>query len=228
MYTGMLHTHTTVVLLFVVLYLIKTVLLFVNVTKLEAFAKKTRVPEMIISTLFLLTGLYLALNTPSVSAGSWFWVKLAAVFASIPLAVIGFKRKRKPLALLSLLLLFYAYGISETKSPRMKKADFYEALAGADKQSTEGFDPMSDSYDPLAHGAALYANNCAVCHGADGALGAAGAKNLQGSMLDKNEMAAMILKGKNGMPGFKGALNDEEVFAVVAYVKAKISSTNPH
>lgn len=228
MYTGMLHTHTTVVLLFVVLYLIKTVLLFVNTAKLEAFTKKTKVPEMIISTLFLLSGLYLALNTPSVSAGSWFWVKLAAVFAAIPLAVIGFKRKRKPLALLSLALLFYAYGISETKSPRMQKADYFAALAGENQQSTEGFDPMSDGYDILAHGAALYANNCVVCHGADGALGQAGAKNLQGSMLDKNEMAALVLKGKNGMPGFKSALNDEEVFAVVAYVKANISATNPH
>ena len=228
MYTGMLHTHTTVVLLFVVLYLIKTVLLFVNTAKLEAFTKKTKVAEMIISTLFLLSGLYLALNTPSVSAGTWFWVKLVAVFAAIPLAVIGFKRKRKPLALLSLLLLFYAYGISETKSPRMQKADYFEALAGANKQSTEGFDPMSDTYDILAHGEALYANNCVVCHGADGALGKAGAKNLHGSMLDKNEMAALVLKGKNGMPSFKGALNDEEVMAVVAYVKAKISSTNPH
>lgn len=228
MYTGMLHTHTLVVLLFVLLYLIKTVLLFVNTAKLEAFTKKTKVAEMIISTLFLLSGLYLALNTPSVSAGTWFWVKLAAVFAAIPLAVIGFKRKRKPLALLSLLLLFYAYGISETKSPRMKKADYFEALAGDNKQNTEGFDPMSETYDILAHGEALYANNCVVCHGTDGALGKAGAKNLQGSMLDKNEMAALVLKGKNGMPGFKGALNDEEVFAVVAYVKANLSATNPH
>lgn len=228
MYTGMLHTHTTVVLLFVVLYLIKTILLFVNTAKLDAFAKKTRVAEMIISTLFLLSGLYLALNTPSINAGSWFWVKLIAVFASIPLAVIGFKRKRKPLALLSLALLFYAYGISETKSPRMQKADYFAALAGENQQSTEGFDRLSDTYDPIAHGAALYANNCVVCHGADGALGKAGAKNLQGSMLDKNEMAALILKGKNGMPGFKNVINQDELDAVVAYVKANISSANPH
>lgn len=229
MYTGMLHTHTLVVLLFTLLYLIKTILLFVSQDKLAAFTKRTKVAEMVISTLFLLTGLYMAFQAPSVGVGSWFWVKMIAVFASIPLAVIAFKRKIKLLALAAMALILYAYGVSETKSPRMNKADYFGQLGGDNAQSTTEFDPMSDSYDILAHGEALYANNCAVCHGADGALGAGGSKNLQISLKDKNEMAEMVLNGKNAMPPFKGILSQEEVMATVAYVKAKIGGgVNPH
>lgn len=228
MYTGMLHTHTLVVVLFVLIYLIKTILLFVSVPKLEAFSKKTKVVEMVVSTLFLLTGLYLAFNAPSIGVGSWFWIKLVAVFASIPVAVIAFKRKRKLLALLAMALILYAYGVSETKSPRMNKADYFGALGGDKTVNVDVFDPMSEDYDVLDHGQALYINNCVLCHGDDGALGAGGSKNLQMSMKDKTEMATIIRNGKNGMPAFKGILTDEEVMATVAYVKARLATTNPH
>jgi mono/diheme cytochrome c family protein len=229
MYTGILHSHTLVVVLFVLLYLIKTILLFTSESKLAAFTKRTKVAEMVISTLFLLTGVYLAFNAPSIGVGNWFWIKMAAVFASIPVAIIAFKRKIKPLALLAMALMLYAYGISETKSPNMKKADYFSQLAGPGKLATDKFDPMSDTYDNVGHGQALYINNCVVCHGEDGALGAGGSKNLQLSMKDKYEMATIILNGKNGMPAFKGYLSDEEVMATVAYIKTKFGGgANPH
>lgn len=229
MYTGMLHSHTLVVVLFVLLYLIKTILLFTSESKLAAFTKRTKIAEMVISTLFLVTGLYLAFNAPSVGVGSWFWIKMVAVFASIPVAVIAFKRKIKPLALLAMALMLYAYGVSETKSPKMNKADYFSQLAGPGKMATDQFDPMSDTYDIVYHGQALYINNCVVCHGEDGALGAGGSKNLQLSMKDKNEMATIILNGKNGMPAFKGYLSNEEVMATVAYIKTKFGGgVNPH
>src|SRR5205085_11672792 len=103
MYTGILHTHTLVVSLFLLIYLVKTALLVFGKTEmLQNFTKKFRVPEMIISLLFFATGIYLAINTGN--GGTWLWVKLAAVLVSIPLAVIGFKRMNKNLALLSLIL----------------------------------------------------------------------------------------------------------------------------
>ena len=112
----MLHTHTLVVSLFLILYLIKTGLLLLGKNELfDRFTKKTRIAEMVVSTLFLLTGIYLATQAPSISAGMWFWVKVAAVAVSIPLAVLGFKRKNKVLALLSFVLLVYSYGVAETK-----------------------------------------------------------------------------------------------------------------
>lgn len=75
----------------------------------------------------MITGLALAYNNASIGVGSWFWVKLGAVFAAIPVAVVGYRRHNKYLATLSLLLIFYAYGVSETKSARMNKRDFAEA-----------------------------------------------------------------------------------------------------
>ena len=64
MYTGMLHTHTLVVILFLLIYLIKVgLLLFAKPETLDKFSKRIKIPEIIVSTLFLATGIYLAYNT---------------------------------------------------------------------------------------------------------------------------------------------------------------------
>lgn len=233
MYTGMLHTHTLVVALFLILYLVKTALLLSGQKSgLEKFTKKTKVAEMIISTLFLLTGIYLATQSPNIGAGSWFWFKLVAVFAAIPIAIVGFKKQNKALALLSFVLLLYAYGVSETKSARFQKADYYNSLnESAEAYEAAAFDTNSDSYDILAHGKAVYVNYCARCHGESGDLAIAGAKNLQLSMLDKNEQLQLITQGKGAMPAFGKVLSPEEIMATVAYIKANLASPNaahPH
>ena len=94
MYTGMLHTHKLVVTLFLLLYLIKTILLLLNKRdSLVKFTAKTKVLEMIVSVLFLATGIFLASKSGNV--GTWLWVKIAAIAISIPLAVIGFKNQNK-------------------------------------------------------------------------------------------------------------------------------------
>jgi mono/diheme cytochrome c family protein len=226
MYTGMLHTHTLVVGLFLLLYLVKTALLLAGKNDLlDKFTKKTRIVEMVVSTLFLLTGIYLATQAPSISAGNWFWVKLIAVFAAIPLAIIGFKRKKKALALLSFVLLVYAYGISETKSVTMNKADYFSKLAADDAPSylASEYDTNADNYDILVHGKAVFINYCVRCHGEDGKLGSAGAKDLTLSMLDKGAMIERITLGKGGMPAFGKVLSPEEIMASVAYTKAALS-----
>jgi len=167
MITGLLHTHTLSVVLFLLIYLIKCVLLWTNTARLDAFAQKIRVPEMIVSALFLITGLALAYNNASIGVGSWFWVKLGAVFAAIPVAVVGYRRHNKYLATLSLLLILYAYGVSETKSPRMNKRDFAEAgrqmaLANHPELATVMTEPMDSSgktnanYDLVAHGKSVF------------------------------------------------------------------------
>jgi len=228
MYTGLLHTHTLVVTLFLLLYLIKTILLFAKPTLLETFGRKTRLVEIIVSSLFLLTGIGMALQTPSVSVGIWFWVKLIAVFASIPLAVIGFRKANKGMALLSLLLIVYAWGVSETRSPRMKKSDYFGSLGPAEVLVGVNTDRTSEQYDPVPHGKALYAYYCATCHGTDGALGVAGAKNLALSILDRDATKEFIRKGKNAMPGFgSDVLTEDELDAVVAFLKVEMAG-QPH
>ena len=197
MYTGILHTHTLVVSLFLLTYLIKTALLVFGKTEmLQNFTKKFRVPEMVISLLFFATGIYLAINTGN--AGTWLWVKLAAVLISIPLAVIGFKRLNKNLALLSLILLIYAYGISETKSPFFKKEN--KAIT-----SIEGKE--------------IYETKCISCHGADGKLGMSGSKDLTVSQMKPEEKIDLITNGKNAMKGYKDVLTAEQIDAVTVYTE---------
>jgi mono/diheme cytochrome c family protein len=228
MYTGMLHTHTLVVFLFLILYVVKTGLLLLGKNELlDRFTKKTRIAEMVVSTLFLLTGIYLATQAPSISAGMWFWVKVAAVAVSIPLAVVGFKRKNKVLALLSFVLLVYSYGVAETKSARMNPADFYNALAQEGvTYDASSWNPTDENYAITAHGKAVYINYCMRCHGNDGKLGIAGAKDLTASMLDKNQMMDRIANGKNAMPAFGKILSEEEIMATVAYIKAELSDAS--
>ncbi|MGZ3885577.1 MAG: SirB2 family protein, partial [Bacteroidia bacterium] len=101
MYKAVLHTHWLVVTLFFLIYVIKTVLLLSNRNDLlQRFTKATKVAEMIISALFLITGIYLMTQLPEIK--TLMWVKLALVFASIPIAVVGFKKGNKILAALAL------------------------------------------------------------------------------------------------------------------------------
>ena len=202
MYTGMLHTHKLVVMLFVIIYLIKTALLMFDKNELlKKFAAKTKVFEIIVSVLFLATGIYLAINTGN--KGSWLWVKIAIVALSIPLAVIGFKKEKKPLALLAMMCLVYAYGISETKSPTFK------IVTGNIKFESV---PQADL------GKSIYESKCIICHGADGKLALSGAKDLTQSQLTLEQKTELIKNGKNAMMPYKDQLTDEQVKAVAEYV----------
>src|SRR3954470_18580156 len=133
MYKGFLHTHYLVVTLFLLIYVIKTILLLSNRNDLLAtFTKKVRVFEMIVSALFLITGIYLATQLPFNSKYDYlFWIKIVMVFASIPLAVIGFKRGNKILAALSLLLITGSYGVAEVYSKRKGIAKTETAASGS-------------------------------------------------------------------------------------------------
>ncbi|MFM7496827.1 MAG: c-type cytochrome [Bacteroidota bacterium] len=234
MMTGLLHTHTLSVVLFLLIYLTKAVLLWTSPTRLESFNKRLKVPEMVVSTLFLLTGLGLAYHNASIGVGSWFWIKLGAVFVAIPLAVVGYRRHNKALATLSLLLVVYAYGVSETKSARMIKTDFAEAgrqlaLQSHPELSAVVTEPMDSSgktnanYDLVAHGKSVFLSQCALCHGEDGKKGLGGAKNLQETRLDKNQIMDLLLNGKNTMPSYRNVLSQQEMMAVVAYVKIQFA-----
>ena len=75
---------------------------------------------------------------------------------------------------------------------------------------------------------ALYAKNCAKCHGKDGR-----AKSLRGKMsgarnftdpqwqarVSDDTLAASIADGRGSMPSFKKKLSDEQIKSLVAYVR---------
>jgi len=140
MYTGMLHTHKLVVILFLLIYLIKTV----------------------------------------------------------SLAVVGFRKSNKILATLSLLLIIASYGLAEMS----KKATKVEITVT----------------EPSELGKSVYVAQCQNCHGPDGKLGMAGAKDLTATNMVKDDIVYLLNNGKNSMPKFNEALSAEEIDAVAEYV----------
>jgi uncharacterized membrane protein SirB2 len=188
------------VTLFLILYVVKFILLFANKNEaLNKLRSKTKVPEMIISTLFLVTGIYLTVTAGNGILGTWFYIKIALVIGALVTGVIAFKKQSKPLAVVMLLSLLYVYGISETKSLGMKKADISKQVEGAQS------------------GAAIFEKaNCVGCHGADGNAGLGGAKPLGLSTLTPEEIKAIVTNGKNSMPAHK--LESAQLDSVVSYV----------
>lgn len=204
MYKGFLHTHYLVVTLFLLIYVIKTILLLSDKNDLLArFTKSVRIPEMIISFLFLGTGIYLATQLPYGGMFDYlFWIKLIMVFASIPLAVIGFKRSNKLLAALSLVLITASFGLAEVYHKR------------------KGIAKEAETTIAETDGKKLYEANCLSCHGTDGKLGLAGAKDLSASGLSVAEMNEIIIHGKGAMPAAN--VNEQQSTAIAEYVNGSI------
>jgi uncharacterized membrane protein SirB2 len=203
MYTGLLHTHKLVVVLFLLHYLIKTVLLVLNKNEaLEKYSKPTRIPEMVISSLFLITGV--AMLVMGVHINNLLLVKITTVLASIPLAVIGFKKKNKVLAVLSLLLIVTSYGLAEMSRAQKGKVTI-------DTSKVDG--------GLIAVGKTVYTQECQNCHGASGDAMLAGAKNLKVSVLNHDDIIAIIRNGKGTMPAYK-KLDIEQVEGVALYVES--------
>lgn len=66
-------------------------------------------------------------------------------------------------------------------------------------------------------GQELYQQKCVSCHGSDGKLGVAGAKDITASMLTVDERVQLITNGKGTMPAFKPQLSEEEIKKVAEY-----------
>lgn len=166
---------------------------------LKSLTDKTKWAERIISVLFLATGGYLYFNSGNIS---WMvHLKIALVFASIPIAIIGFKRRNKVLAVLSFILLVLCYGLGEMNKKQITKQAKPEVVLGSSQ---------------LEAGKNLYVAYCQPCHGDDGAAARSGAKNLRISTLSKDEKAAYIRIGKGAMPGFS-QLSRAEIDAIISY-----------
>jgi mono/diheme cytochrome c family protein len=204
MYKGILHTHYLVVTLFLLIYVIKTILLLSNKNELLAtFSKKIKVPEIIVSFLFLLTGIYLTTQLPFGGKYDYlFYIEIVMVFDSIPVAVIGFKRHNKMLAALSLLLITGSFGLAESYHKK------------------KGIAKGSDATVVATDGKSLFEANCASCHGSDGKKGLGGAKDLTAAVLDVAAIKEIILHGKGAMPA--AAVSDEQANTIAEYVNSDL------
>lgn len=122
MYIGFLHTHVTVVLLFLIFFLVKAIMLFIG--KREQLARlraKTKFVDIILGTLIIITGGYLA-SVYGSNMPTWLITKIVLVLVAVPLGIVGIAKSNKLLAALSLLIFIYVYGVAETKSLNMKPA----------------------------------------------------------------------------------------------------------
>lgn len=200
MATGMLHSHTLFVVLFTLVYLIKTILLLSDKDDLlEKFKKKTKVLEMVVSFGFLATGVYLMTRLPEINM--YLIVKLILVFLSIPIAVIGYKKKNKVLASLSFFLIVVSFGIAQKAK---------SAKAGTKIVATH------------VSGKEIYEEKCVLCHGNDGKLGISGAKDLSVTQLTHPAIVEIITNGKNTMASYKAVLSAEQIEAVSNYIESDI------
>lgn len=194
--------HKIVVILFLLIYFIKTILLISN--KEDALTKLTKilkVPEMIVSFLFLATGIYLITQLPEIKP--LLIIKVGLVFLSIPIAIIGFKKRNKVLGALSLLMITASYGLAEIAAKNKAKIST-EAVAA----------------DGTINAQVLYTDNCALCHGPDGKLGMAGAADLSKTQADKNTIQQTIINGKGLMKSVP--LTPEQASAVAEYVETQL------
>jgi mono/diheme cytochrome c family protein len=197
--------HRIVVSLFLLHYVWKGYLLLSDKKDtLAGYTAKTRIAEMILAVLFLGTGIYLIAKGPALSV--LMWVKIGLVFASIPLAIVGFKKVKKPLAVIAILFLLAAYGLAEMNKAKYAKAD----KAPIDTSQAKG--------DPQAIGQVVYIAKCTACHGGYGDAGLGGAKNLKITTLTDEQMKDIIKQGKGGMSAFPD-LTEEQLSGLVAYIK---------
>lgn len=198
MATGMLHSHYLFVVLFTLIYLIKTILLLSDKDELlEKFKKKTKVAEMIVSFGFLATGGFLLTQVPVITM--LMIIKIVLVVLSIPLAVIGYKKKNKVLATLSFFLIVVSFGLAH-KAKDAKAGEKIAVLSGKE----------------------IFEQKCTLCHGADGKLGQAGSKDLSVTQLPHAGIVEIITNGKNTMAAYKEALTAEQIEAVASYIETDL------
>lgn len=204
--------HVASASLFLLDYVIKTILLLSGSTSLEKYKKVTKVPSMIISTLFLVSGIYMIAQIGMANIGGWFHLKVTLVIVGIVLGVIGFKKNNKAMAVISTILFLYVYGLSETKDIKLG--------IGKPSMAEVVTDTAAANYDILVHGKAIYINNCMRCHGEDGKAGINGATDLTGSLCENRGLIGIIKHGRNLMPAYKDQLTEQEILAVAEYVKS--------
>lgn len=201
MFEPLKYTHLVVVTLFFLTYLIKTILLMTNkLEKLNKYSAKTKVPEMIISFLFLITGVWMLFLKPEIN--SMYYVKFVVVVLSIPLAVKGFKQYKKGLGLLSFVLIVVAYGMGEM-IPKMEQ----KRTEVADGQTFDGK-------------ALFLSSNCVTCHGEDGKAQLMESPDLTLSKLTDAQKKEIITNGKGTMASYKGVFSEEEIDRIVEYLNS--------
>ena len=224
---GILHLHITVVILFMLFFGYKLVLLFANKkATLATFRQKTKVVDMILGCLILLTGGYLLYALQSFE--TYLVAKLILTLAAIPLGIISMKKENKILGLLTMAIFVYNFGVAETNSLTFKKEKI--VIPAEVVQVKDTTNPIvvetpahaildQNKEAALKNGEVIFTQVCAACHGQDGKLGVGGAKDLSKSTLNHQAVVGTITQGKGLMQPYEGILSEQEIEAVATYTE---------
>lgn len=225
---GFLHLHVTVVVLFMLFFAYKLFLLLSNKKEsLTVFRQKTKIVDMVLGSLILVTGGYLLFATGNTE--TYIIVKLLLTIAIIPLGIIGMKKENKVLSILTMVILIYVFSVGKTRSLSLRKEKI--TVIGLTEASTSTVDSTTNTNTEntildqntkaaLQNGKAIYIQVCSACHGVDGKLGASGAKDLSISTLSHEEVIKMVGEGKGLMQGYKDILNEQEIASVASYAES--------
>ena len=205
---GFLHLHVTIISIFVLLYTAKVYLLLANKSEaLEKLRSKTKIADMILGSLIIITGVFLTIKMPTIE--TFLIVKIILVIASIPVGIIAMKKANKAMAITALLIYVYVFALAKTDSLSLKKEAYITPITTSD----------STSDVQISEGEIIFEAKCTACHGKDGKLMLSGAKDLSVSKLTKAETIEMIKSGKGLMQGFKDEFNEQQLNALAEYVE---------
>lgn len=154
-YNTLVEMHKGIIYLFLTVYIIKVILLLVNTKLFEKVKAKTKIIEMILGPLVLISGIWLLVELGGVPF-SWLHVKITVVLVAIPLSIIGLKKSNKILAVLALVLFFYAYMAAKNKSYTLTSSPTTETQLLVTGNSAITFDQNCCS---KIHGSAVTKSN---------------------------------------------------------------------
>jgi mono/diheme cytochrome c family protein len=201
--TAMKHSHTLVVSLYLLQLLLRLIMMAAATPEKSAkFTRAMRIPHIVLSVLFLGTGIFLMARQETIQP--YVWMKLGLIAASIPVGIIGGKRNSVPLTGFAFLLLAGAMALAFIKPMRTT--------------TTKEVQETGENTATIKAGQQLYIQRCELCHGGDGTKAFQGAKDLKASTMEDAAIMDIIRKGKNMMPPNQD-FTDQQVEELKEYVK---------
>lgn len=225
----LLGLHLIIVTAFLFFFLFKTILLLAGKDELlNSVREKTKIIDMILGTLIIVTGVYLMILTKNHSM--WINTKALIALAVIPLGIISMKKSNKIMAILVIVLLVVAYGIGEVK-PWIDKSIVNNEII-TDSTISESDSIIIDMVDTTlsqeileqnqvaisTNAGALYVKFCVNCHGDNGMLGKFGAANLAFTTMGTQQKIEIIANGKGVMAPYKDDMSTEEIESLAVYL----------
>ena len=198
--------HIITATLFLLFLLFKSTFILLNKNDtLKNIKKYILVPDILIQTGFLASGLALVFMGSSLVSDypAWFHIKMTAVVIGVVIAIIAFKKNSKLFVVVSLLIFVLIYGFTEMTASKHNRG-----LSSGDIQKSEALS-----------GKVIYAQHCTSCHGDDGKKGLSGAKDLSVSKLTAKESLLIISDGRNNMMAYKSQLSKEQIELVNNYIQ---------